>query len=434
MLNGKQRINSQVRETRLDIQGNFSMNSNKITDVGTPTLGTDVATKAFVEGLVDSNLKAPDDYNASVNTYPTLYKGVAVQEGDAFYITVAGIMGTSVVNVGDLLVCKLDTPAQVDANWYVLESNRDQATETIKGVVALATQGETTTGTDDVKAITPLKLKQNIDSKILDEDDMSSNSDTHLSTQQSIKAYADNNDYLVSGSTGTHSILTKGNAATGGDATGNYSTSFGYGSVASNAYAVAFGHNNVASGIGSLVAGYNSVASGAYSTAFGESSTASGTRTFVCGLTNDANSTASAIIGGINNTILVDHDNSVILGGNGLTSDNDNTIYTATLKTKGERIAISTATVISYSVSQFDEIIRLDASSNTVTLTLPLIDTSNDGQVYTLKTKDISNTCEVNTNVADSFEDATTTYTFSMVDELIQIVADLSSNQWVRID
>lgn len=117
--------------------------------------------KGYVDGLIDSNLKSPDSYDASVGTYPTNYKSTGtVAEGDTFYITVSGTMGTTVVNVGDLLVARTDTPAQIDANWFVVESNRDQATETILGVSKIATQAITNIGTNDTDYVTPLKLKE----------------------------------------------------------------------------------------------------------------------------------------------------------------------------------------------------------------------------------------------------------------------------------
>ena len=110
--------------------------------------------------LLDTTLKSPDEYDAANagGLYPTTWKGRPVEEGDTFYMTSAGTLGTLVVNIGDMLVCKTDSPGQVDANWYLVESNRDQATETILGVAKLATQAITDAGTNDTDIITPLKL------------------------------------------------------------------------------------------------------------------------------------------------------------------------------------------------------------------------------------------------------------------------------------
>lgn len=105
---------------------------------------------------------ASDEWDASVNAYPTTFKGGTINDGNSFYITAAGTMGSTVVNIGDLLVAKSDTPGQIDANWFVVESNRDQATENILGLAKIATQVETDAGTDDSKIVTPLKLENRL--------------------------------------------------------------------------------------------------------------------------------------------------------------------------------------------------------------------------------------------------------------------------------
>ena len=60
-------------------------------------------------------------------------------------------------------------------------------TSTSAGILELATDAETATGTDNARAITPANLK----SMILDEDNMSSDSAVRVPTQQSTKAYVD---------------------------------------------------------------------------------------------------------------------------------------------------------------------------------------------------------------------------------------------------
>ena len=78
-----------------------------ITGLKNPVNAGDAATKEYVDGVVDSTLKSPDEHDASTG-YPTLYKGKTIQSGDTWYITVAGTMGSMEVNVGDLLVAKVD--------------------------------------------------------------------------------------------------------------------------------------------------------------------------------------------------------------------------------------------------------------------------------------------------------------------------------------
>ena len=126
-----------------------------INDSGSST--TELFSAQRILGLVDATLKPPEAF-APAGNYPTTYGGNPVEQGDTFRITSAGTMGGITVNIEDLLICLVDAPGQTDANWMVAESNRDQATETVKGVAELATQAEADAGTDDTRIITPLKM------------------------------------------------------------------------------------------------------------------------------------------------------------------------------------------------------------------------------------------------------------------------------------
>lgn len=152
-----------------------SDNSAVIDGLATPTGANQAATKNYVDSLVDTVLKAPDGFTTVVaGTYPTDYKSTGVvSEGDSFYITdiTAGTsVGTATVNVGDLLVATTDNPGNIDTNWIIMESNRDAATETVSGVVELATQVETSAGTDTTKVITPATLAGYIADNYVDKD------------------------------------------------------------------------------------------------------------------------------------------------------------------------------------------------------------------------------------------------------------------------
>jgi hypothetical protein len=69
--------------------------------------------------------------------------------------------------------------------WVLKEAYAAVASDTVSGIVELATAAETLTGTDGTRAVTPLGL-QGI---IVDEDDMASDLDTKVPTQQSVKAF-----------------------------------------------------------------------------------------------------------------------------------------------------------------------------------------------------------------------------------------------------
>ncbi len=71
--------------------------------------------------------------------------------GDVWIITVAGTVGGETVEVGDQLIYST-------SGWFILQTNIGQASETVAGYIRLATQAEVTTGTNDLTAVTPLKL------------------------------------------------------------------------------------------------------------------------------------------------------------------------------------------------------------------------------------------------------------------------------------
>jgi len=135
-----------------------------ITGLSTPVNISDAVPKDYVDGLIDKSLKTPEAYDpTTTGNYPTTYGGNPIEAGDSFRITSAqadiGGDGVRDVNVEDLLIALIDLAgATTSSNWMVAESNRTQATETSLGVLELATQGEVTTGTDDLRAVTPLKL------------------------------------------------------------------------------------------------------------------------------------------------------------------------------------------------------------------------------------------------------------------------------------
>jgi len=88
--------------------------------------------------------------NADTNpSYPS-----SPATGDTWFITTnAGTVGGTAVEIGDQLIYD-------GTSWFVLQRNLQAATESIGGFVQLATQAEANAGSNDTKAITPLKLAQ----------------------------------------------------------------------------------------------------------------------------------------------------------------------------------------------------------------------------------------------------------------------------------
>lgn len=134
--------------------GRFMFNSvtgRLLYDTG--TIVQEVANLNDVAGLLDFK----GGYNATTNT-PNLTSGVGISKGDYYVVTVAGTFYGTTLEVGDSLFANIDTPI-VLTDWTVVQGNTVPASETVAGVIALATQAETDTGTNDTKAVTPLKLK-----------------------------------------------------------------------------------------------------------------------------------------------------------------------------------------------------------------------------------------------------------------------------------
>lgn len=129
---------------------------------GTQAISTVTGLQAALDALttaISHGLNSPDTFTPA-GSYPTLYRGNPVAEGDTFQMLSAGTMGAKTVNSGDLLICMVDSPGQTDANWAVQESNLDQMTESVKGVAKVATQAiiEDFATTNDTDAVTPKKF------------------------------------------------------------------------------------------------------------------------------------------------------------------------------------------------------------------------------------------------------------------------------------
>lgn len=126
------------------------------------SIPTTAAVKAYADSIA-SGAEAMDFkgvIDASTNpNYPS------ATIGDVYKISVAGkIGGASGINVevGDTLLATATnaggTQAAVGANWTILQTNIEAATETLSGTVELATVAESEAKTDTVRAVTPAGL------------------------------------------------------------------------------------------------------------------------------------------------------------------------------------------------------------------------------------------------------------------------------------
>jgi len=140
---------------------------------------TNLATALAIKTYIDSNVAGLGNLEggwAANNTdgpggtpvFPTgTTPEAGTKKGDYWYVTAAGTVDSVSFNIGDVIIAKVDNASTTSAaDWIQLEVNRDQATETTLGVAEIATQTETNTGTDDLRIVTPLKLKTLLDSRV----------------------------------------------------------------------------------------------------------------------------------------------------------------------------------------------------------------------------------------------------------------------------
>lgn len=126
--------------------------ANKVTSIGSPANDTnypsELAVKTYADNLVVGMLNDRGTWDASVNVFPaTGGSGVGgvIRKGDMWYVSVAGTLGAKLVNVGDSFRALVNAPAQVAANWSILEANIGYVPANDNAVVHLAGT-ETITG------------------------------------------------------------------------------------------------------------------------------------------------------------------------------------------------------------------------------------------------------------------------------------------------
>lgn len=118
-----------------------------------------------LSSAVQNGIKTPTGLACNTNpNYP------ASTKGDSYKVTAAGKIGGAsgpAVEVGDMIICTTDngggTHSSVGSNFFIVQTNLDQATESTVGYAKIATNAQTDTGTDDTTIVTPKKLKYHTD-------------------------------------------------------------------------------------------------------------------------------------------------------------------------------------------------------------------------------------------------------------------------------
>jgi hypothetical protein len=128
---------------------------------GSNNIATAGAIKSYISSVVGDLGNLEGGWDASSGSFPVGSTPISgTKPGDYWYVTTAGTVSGVAFNVGDVLVATVNgaSTSVYNGNWIVLEVNRDQATESILGLVTLATSTEVNTGTNTTDAVTPATL------------------------------------------------------------------------------------------------------------------------------------------------------------------------------------------------------------------------------------------------------------------------------------
>lgn len=147
--------------TDTDVSGNsWVLDEDTMTTNSATKVPTQQSVKAYVDAATTGGTFYKGGYNAATNTPDLDSTPISTLAGDMYTVTAAGTFFATAVQVGDVLIAE-GADVTTEADWTIVNKNIDDivpASETDAGIIEIATQGEVTTGTDDTRAITPLKL------------------------------------------------------------------------------------------------------------------------------------------------------------------------------------------------------------------------------------------------------------------------------------
>lgn len=127
---------------------NLAMANFRITGLGNPVDAKDAVTKEYVDIEIASQIASMGEFMGdwAGPGYPTEGSGAggAIRKGDWWRLTSAFTLGSEVVEVGDALFARVNTPGSTDANWFVLQANVGEATSTALGLVRVSTSADLT--------------------------------------------------------------------------------------------------------------------------------------------------------------------------------------------------------------------------------------------------------------------------------------------------
>ncbi|MCX8526157.1 hypothetical protein OF897_19770 [Chryseobacterium formosus] len=134
--------------------------------------------RTYIENLIGQSLTGaliyqPGGYIPSATkgsmTAPSPITSATIKTGMVWVITANGWVGNEPVSVGDHLIANTDNASNTTTNYQIIEKGIPDivdATDSVKGLIQIATDVEAITGTDAVKAMTPRSTKAVLDAKI----------------------------------------------------------------------------------------------------------------------------------------------------------------------------------------------------------------------------------------------------------------------------
>lgn len=144
--------------------GSYTWSSNKI--------------KTYIENLLGQSLTGaliyqPGGYIPSVvegtMAAPSPITSATIKTGMVWVITANGWVGNNPVSVGDHLIANTDGASNAPANYQIIEKGIPDivdATDSVKGLIQIATDVEAVAGMNANKAMTPRSTKAVLDAKI----------------------------------------------------------------------------------------------------------------------------------------------------------------------------------------------------------------------------------------------------------------------------
>ncbi|MCP1996668.1 hypothetical protein [Flavobacterium sp. HSC-61S13] len=129
------------------------INTNDLSGANGQSLVTSGAVKAYIDSTYAGLGRPQGSWDANANN---VFPGNAsTKNGDYWRVSVAGTIQGNPFQVGDLIQAFKNNPINTNPNDYILlQTNTDQATTTVLGLLMIATAAEVQLGQDNKKAIT----------------------------------------------------------------------------------------------------------------------------------------------------------------------------------------------------------------------------------------------------------------------------------------